>query len=96
MKKGEELKVPHHASAAAIYNSNLPQLVIYDGNLPYIMATCLYSQQLYLLWPSTIYNYSNTGSSFFYSLRQELIKPILKETLLSPYFTVYYCIYKSR
>ena len=30
---GKELKVPHHASAAAVC----------DGNLPYIMAICLYS-----------------------------------------------------
>jgi hypothetical protein len=27
---GEEFKVPHHASAAAVH----------DGNLPYIKATC--------------------------------------------------------
>ena len=29
-KKGKELKVPYHASAA----------VIRDGNLPYVTATC--------------------------------------------------------
>ena len=86
MKKGKELKVSYHISAAATYN----------GNLPYIIATCLYFQQLCLSWPSAIYNYSNTGSSFFCGLRQKLIKLILKETLLSPYLTVYYCIYKSR
>jgi hypothetical protein len=34
-ERGEELKVPHHASAAAAR----------DGNLPYIIANCLYSQQ---------------------------------------------------
>ena len=34
-ERGEELKVPYHASAAAVR----------DGNLPYIMAICLYSQQ---------------------------------------------------
>ena len=34
-ERGEELKVPHHASAAAAR----------DGNLPQIMANCLYSQQ---------------------------------------------------
>jgi hypothetical protein len=96
MKKGEELKVPYYASTVATCDSNLPQLAICNGNLPYIMATCLYSQRLYLSWPSAIYDYSNTGSSFFYSLRQELIKLILKETLLSPYLTIYYCIYKSR
>ena len=33
-ERGEELKVPHHASAAAAR----------DGNLPQIMAACLYSQ----------------------------------------------------
>ena len=36
MKKGEEFKVLYYASAAAVC----------DGNLPYIIATCLYSQQL--------------------------------------------------
>ena len=30
-ERGEELKVPHHASAAAAR----------DGNLPYVKATCL-------------------------------------------------------
>ena len=33
-ERGEELKVPHHASAAAVR----------DGNLPQIIAICLYSQ----------------------------------------------------
>ena len=33
-ERGEELKVPHYASAAAAC----------DGNLPYIIAICLYSQ----------------------------------------------------
>ena len=32
-ERGEELKVPHHASAAAAH----------DGNLPYIITNCLYS-----------------------------------------------------
>ena len=30
-KRGKELKVPHHASTAAVR----------DGNLPYVKATCL-------------------------------------------------------
>ena len=30
-ERGEELKVPHHANAAAVC----------DGNLPYVKATCL-------------------------------------------------------
>ena len=30
-ERGEELKVPHYASAAAVR----------DGNLPYVKATCL-------------------------------------------------------
>ena len=34
--RGEELKVPHHASAA----------VVHDGKLPYIKATCLTLRQL--------------------------------------------------
>ena len=33
-ERGEELKVPHYASTVAVYN----------GDLPYIIATCLYSQ----------------------------------------------------
>ena len=32
---GEELKVPHYASTVAAY----------DGNIPYIKATCLISRQ---------------------------------------------------
>ena len=35
-KRGKELKIPYYASAAAAR----------DGNLPYIMGICLYSQQL--------------------------------------------------
>ena len=38
-ERGEELKVPHHASTA----------MARDGNLPYIIAVCFYSQQLYSL-----------------------------------------------
>ena len=34
-KRGKELKIPYYTSAAAVR----------DGNLPYIMAICLYSQQ---------------------------------------------------
>ena len=30
-ERGEELKIPHHASA----------VVVRDGNLPYVKATCL-------------------------------------------------------
>ena len=37
-ERGKELKVPHHASAAAVY----------DGNLHYIKATCLILKQLAL------------------------------------------------
>ena len=40
-RRGEELKVPHYASAVTARDGNLPY---YDGNLPYIIATCLYSQ----------------------------------------------------
>ena len=39
-ERGEELKVPYHTSAIAAR----------DGNLPYIIAICLYSQQ-------DLYNY---------------------------------------
>ena len=38
-ERGEELKVPHYASAAAVC----------DGNLPYIMAICPYSQHYYII-----------------------------------------------
>jgi hypothetical protein len=56
IKKGEELKVPYHASAAAICDGNLPymtaachmwrQLATCNGNLPpiamqYILATVI-------------------------------------------------------
>ena len=36
--RGKELKVPHHASAAAARDGNLPYC---DGNMPYVKATCL-------------------------------------------------------
>ena len=49
--RGEELKVPHHASAAAAR----------DGNLPYTIATCLYSQQINPLL--------NISFKYFYSTR---------------------------
>ena len=39
-RRGEKLKVPHHASTAAAHDGNLPYS---KGNLPYTMATCLYS-----------------------------------------------------
>ena len=38
MRKGEELKVPRHASAAATRDGNL---LSRDGNLPYVTANCL-------------------------------------------------------
>jgi hypothetical protein len=38
MRKGEELKAPRHASAAATRDRNLPSR---DGSLPYLTATCL-------------------------------------------------------
>ena len=38
-ERGKELKVPYHANTAAAR----------DGNLPYIIAICLYSQQLITL-----------------------------------------------
>ena len=53
-EKGKKLKIPHHTSAVAVYNSNLPyynsNMPYYKGNLPYIMATCLYSQYKALLY----------------------------------------------
>ena len=33
-ERGKELKVPHHASAAAARDSNLPQLAPNNGHLP--------------------------------------------------------------
>ena len=41
-ERGEELKVSYYASAAAVR----------DGNLPYIIATSLYSQQLTPIKPT--------------------------------------------
>jgi hypothetical protein len=38
MRKGEELKAPRYASAAATRDGNLP---LRDGSLPYLTATCL-------------------------------------------------------
>ena len=33
-ERGEELKVPHHASATVVREGNLPQLVLNNGHLP--------------------------------------------------------------
>jgi hypothetical protein len=38
MRKGEELKAPRHASAAATRDGNLPSR---NGSLPYLIVTCL-------------------------------------------------------
>ena len=38
MRKGEELKAPRYASAAATRDGNLP---LRDGSLPHLTATCL-------------------------------------------------------
>jgi hypothetical protein len=38
MRKGEELKAPRYASAAATRDGNLP---LRDGKLPYVTAICL-------------------------------------------------------
>ena len=38
VRKGEELKAPRYASAAATRDGNLPSR---DGKLPYVMAICL-------------------------------------------------------
>ena len=38
MRKGEEPKAPRHASAAATRNGNL---LLHDGSLPHVTATCL-------------------------------------------------------
>ena len=61
-ERGEELKVPHHASTVAAR----------DGNVPYVKATCLMSKQyalnnshlplfpilaIFLLWLPSIYNW---------------------------------------
>ena len=38
IRKGEELRAPRHASAAATRDGNLP---LRDSSLPYVTATCL-------------------------------------------------------
>ena len=47
-KGGKKLKIPHHTSTTAAYNSNLPyynsNLPYYRDNLPWIIATYPYSQ----------------------------------------------------
>ena len=37
-RRGEEFKIPHHTSAAAAHDSNLPHC---DSNMPHIKAICL-------------------------------------------------------
>ena len=43
VREGEELKAPRHASAAATRDSNL---LLRDGSLPYLTATCLIPNSL--------------------------------------------------
>ena len=38
MREGKELKAPRHASAAVTRDGNL---LLRDGSLPYVTATCL-------------------------------------------------------
>ena len=35
---GEELKVPHYTSAAAVCDGNLPQLALNNGHLPLFLT----------------------------------------------------------
>ena len=37
-ERGEELKVPHYASTAAVHDGNLPHR---DSNMPHVKATYL-------------------------------------------------------
>jgi hypothetical protein len=52
MRKGEELKAPRHASAAATRDGNLPSrdgtFAILDGNLPYSQYWQLFFYGCYL------------------------------------------------
>ena len=47
-ERGKELKVPHHASAAAVRDGNLPQLALNNGHLPLFPTVSLYLDFLYL------------------------------------------------
>ena len=49
----------------------------------------LHFTSLCLSWPSAIYDYSNTDSSFFYGLRQRLIKLLFKR---NTFILLSYCI----
>ena len=53
-ERGEELKVPHYASAAAVRDGNL---LYYNGNMPPVKATCLIQLPLVFI--------PNTGNSSF-------------------------------
>jgi len=56
MKKGEELKVPYHASAA----------VTRDGNLPHVTATC-HTWRQFASYCNAIYSsYNSQQSKFIY------------------------------
>ena len=52
-RKGEELKAPRHASAAATRNGNLPSR---NGNLLYMTANCLIPDNSN--WGAYYYNYN--------------------------------------
>ena len=51
-ERGKELKVPHHASAAAVRDGNLPQLALNNGHLPLFPTLATF-----LLWLLSIYNW---------------------------------------
>ena len=53
-ERGKELKVPHHASTAAVHDGNLPYC---DGNMPHVKVTYLIQLPLAFI--------PNTGNSFF-------------------------------
>ena len=63
-ERGEEFKVPHHASAAAACDGNLPY---YDGNMPPIKVTCLIQLPLTFI-PNT------SNSSFIVAIYIQLMQ----------------------
>ena len=57
-ERGKELKVPHHASTAAAHDGNLPQLALYNSQLPLFLIIMLKSiEEKYMTFLIPSYKY---------------------------------------
>ena len=64
MREDEELKAPRHASAVAIRNGNL---LLRDGSLPYLTATCLIPDTYKPFYITKVYRLKRINKLLLYS-----------------------------